>query len=501
MFMSAIWILSGISLIMLLGALYVLRENVRSLKVQQQFLANLCRQLNEQQYERHPLNITVVPQTFAPLYHSIDNLLTILPVNTGQDKLTGLMNRVGLKRALTSLMPLTQGTLVLIDVYRFRYVNDLFGFSFGDHVLKVFAERLNSEVFSPRLLARLNGDEFFFYCEQHLQESQLIQLRTRLQAPFHIKDTPVSLRIQIGCLELAQHNADTSSMLRRLDLALKKARLNRNAIAYYSQDDDKRQLRELKIIDSLPKGLQKNQLYMVYQPKQDVKTGRCTQVEALMRWEHDELGFISPGEFIPLAEFAGMIELVSQWALEKVLAQQVTWRASGIELRVAVNLSTSDLDSEILVQDIARRLRHYQLPPNALMIEVTESGLMTDLNKAVETLTRIRELGIHVAIDDFGTGHSSLAYLKDLPADEVKIDKAFLNNIETDEASKAVLEASINIAKKLGYQVTVEGVESLSVRESVIAMGVDTLQGMFYAKPMSAAELEMHWSTLNLSIN
>lgn len=488
------------SLALLIFSLYILQSKYRSLRSQQKFLAQLCTQLEQQKVERQALDIGIVPQAFAPLYHTLNELLKALPASVGKDKLTGLVNRVGLKRTLTGMMPLTQGTLVLIDIYRFRYVNDLFGFVFGDILLKQFAERLNSLSLSPRLIARLNGDEFCLYYEQALTEEQLVHLRGRLQVPFNIKNTPVSVKLQIGCLHLQEHHADTSQMLRRVDLALKKARHSRSAIAYYAQNDDIRQLRELKIIDSLPKGLQRNQVYMVYQAKQDIATGRCFQVEALMRWEHDELGIISPGEFIPLAEYAGMIDLVSQWALDQVLAQQAKWRAAGIQLCVAVNLSTRDLDSETLPQEIAARLAYYQLPPESLMIEITESTLMADLTKAVETLGKIRALGVRLAIDDFGTGHSSLAYLKHLPVNEVKIDKAFLKDLEQDKPSEYILEASINIAKKLGYEVTVEGIETLEIRDRLVAMGVDTIQGMYYAKPMSAAELEMNWTQLHNTI-
>ncbi|PIW62480.1 EAL domain-containing protein [Shewanella sp. CG12_big_fil_rev_8_21_14_0_65_47_15] len=482
--------------IILIGVLYILLEKYRSLRQQQRFLVQLCPQLDQQKIERQPLNIPIVPQEFAPLYHSLNEMLAVLPAGTGKDKLTGLSNRLGLKRTLASMMPLTQGTMVLLDIYRFRYVNDLFGFVFGDILLKQFAERLTNLNVAPRLIARLNGDEFFLYYEQSLSEEQLLQLRGRLQVPFRIKDTPVSVRVQVGCVQLEQHHADTSNMLRRLDLALNKARVTRSAIAYYSENDDIRQLRELQIIDSLPKGLQRNHLYMVYQPKQDVKTGQCTQVEALIRWDHETLGFISPSEFIPLAEYAGMIDLVSRWALEQVLAQQVEWRAMGMRLCVAINLSTRDLDSETLPQELAARLAHYQLPPECLMIEITESALMADLNKAVETLEEIRKLGIKLAIDDFGTGHSSLAYLKHLPANEVKIDKAFLRDLEQNKSAEYILEASINIAKKLGYDVTVEGVETPEIRDILVEMGADTLQGMHYAKPMRAAELEMNWAQL-----
>jgi len=489
-------VLGGIGLVLiivLIAVLYLLQARYKTLRQQRQFLAQLCPQLEQQKTERRPLNIPIVPQEFAPLYHSLNEMLAALPAGLGKDKLTGLNNRVGLKRALASLMPITQGTMVLIDIYRFRYVNDLFGFVFGDILLKQFADRLTSLSLKPKLIARLNGDEFFLYYEQSLSQEQLLHLRGRLQVPFKINDTPVSVRLQIGCVQLAKHHADVSNMLRRLDLTLKKARTTRIAIACYSENDDIRQLRELKIIDSLPSSLQRNELYMVYQPKLDVKTGVCTQVEALIRWEHEELGLISPSEFIPLAEYAGMIDLVSHWALEQVLQQQVKWRAAGMYVCVAINLSTRDLDSDTLPQDIAARLEHYKLPPECLMIEITESTLMADLNKAVDTLAQIRQLGIKLAIDDFGTGHSSLAYLKHLPANEVKIDKAFLADLEPNQPSEYILEASINIAKKLGYEVTVEGVETQDILSLLVKMSVDRIQGLCYAKPMRAVELEMHW--------
>ncbi len=254
-------------LIILIGVLYILLTKYHSQRLQQRFLAQLCCQLDQQKIERRPLNISAVPQEFAPLYDSLNEMLTALPAGMGKDKLTGLSNRVGLKRTLATMMPLTRGTMVLVDIYRFRYVNDLFGFVFGDILLKQFAERLYSLSLNPRFIARLNGDEFFLYYDQNLTEEQLLHLRGRLQVPFRINDTPVSVRVQIGCLQLQSHHADASQMLRRLDLALKKARITRSAIACYSENDDIRQLRELKIIDSLPKGLQQNHLYMVYQPK------------------------------------------------------------------------------------------------------------------------------------------------------------------------------------------------------------------------------------------
>ena len=462
------------------------------------FLGKLTDALNKQTVSRQVFSLSPVPYKYVSVYDAISKLLVSLPTNTGKDKLTGLVNRVGLKRTIASMMPMTRGAFVIIDIYRFRYVNDLFGFAFGDELLIAFGQRLRTLQLTPKLVARMNGDEFLLYFEQEMNDDLMHQLKGRLQVPFKIRETPISVRIQMGYLNLSQHHADASLMLRRVDLALKNARLSKESIGCYQQDDDKSQQRELEIINSLPKSLQNNDLYMVYQPKENVRTGGFTQVEALIRWEHKTLGKISPGEFIPLAEYAGMIDLVSRWALDQVLAQQARWREEGLKLEVAVNLSTRDLDSDTLPSEIEACLQRYQLPAEALVIEITESAIMSDTEKAIATLHRLRAIGVKLAIDDFGTGHSSLAYLKHLPVDEVKIDKAFLVDLTSDKHALHIMDTSISLAKKLGFEVTVEGVETKEIRNILVHLGADKLQGMLFAKPMRAAELEFSWQKLQV---
>ncbi|WP_372873245.1 putative bifunctional diguanylate cyclase/phosphodiesterase [Shewanella sp.] len=463
------------------------------------FLHHLQRELASKTEQRQPLNISHIPEAFFPLYQSIQHLLLHAPSSSGKDKLTGLPNRVGFKRAMTHAMPVTTGTLVLVDLYRFRYVNDLFGFVFGDKLLHAFADRLRLMPKKPRQLARMNGDEFLLFFDHTLSEQALLDIKHLLQQPFNIHDTPVSVRVQMGFVQLDEHHADVSQMLRRADLALKRARSQKDMVAGYEQGDDVSQRRELSIINSLPKALAQNHLYLVYQPKESLHRGGCEQVEALIRWEHPELGLISPGEFIPLAEYAGMIDLVSAWALEKVLMQQVRWRAEGIFIRVAVNLSVEDLQESSLPSLVANALARYQLSGEVLALEITESTLMSNPAKATDNINQLRSLGVKVAIDDFGTGHSSLAYLKDLPADEVKIDRAFLDGALTHARSHNVMATSIQLAKGLGFEVTVEGVETAAMRSLVKQLGADTIQGEFFAKPMRALELEMDLDRLGIT--
>lgn len=431
-----------------------------------------------------------IPKKYVQLYHELQRFIFELPGPSDRDKLTGLPNRLGVKSRLSGLSTIKQGSLLLIDIYRFRFVNDLFGFSVGDELLKQVSKRLIGPDSQGAYVARMNEDEFLLYFEAQQSESILLALRDRLQTPYEIEGSTISVQIQMGVVDLNLHHTHVSALLRRLDLALIKAKSGKPFFAYYVRGDDLSQQRELSIIHDLPKALQQGQLYMVYQPKLDVISATYTQVEALMRWKHNELGHISPAEFIPLAEYAGMIELLSQWALEQVLSQQAKWQAMGVRLQVAVNLSTQDMISTTLCDDIQTKLDRYGVAADSLSIEITESQLMDDMELAIATIEKLKEIGVSVAIDDFGTGHSSLAYLKNFPVDEVKIDKAFLDDLLTDKRAAHIMRTSIALAKGLGFSTTVEGVETQAVNLALIEMGVDKIQGDLFAKPMTVKEIE-----------
>ncbi|PMG78805.1 diguanylate cyclase [Shewanella sp. 10N.286.51.B7] len=463
---------------------------------QGKFIAELTQTLESNSADHSPLNFKHTPRAFKPLVRNLNLFQQSNPITLERDKLTGLSNRVGFKRKMFAKMPATEGMLVLVDIQQFRFVNDLFGFIFGDQLLKSFARRIKLLPNPPQFVSRMNGNEFLLFYPKAISISELNYVKQHLQKSFEIEQTPISIKVQLGVLELHEHHADVSLMLRRLDLALKKAKISHQDIAFYNQDDDKAQYRELMIINSLPKSLKQNQLHMVYQPKLDISTGNCSQVEALIRWEHEGLGNISPTEFIPLAEHTGVINLISQWALEQVLQQQVKWLQQGINIKVAVNLSTKDLENQHLPIDISNLLMQYKVPAENLMIEITESALMLDLARTIETLKEIRELGVKIAIDDFGTGHSSLAYLRHLPIDEVKIDKAFLDDFNCDLQANKIVKTSIDLAKSLGFDVTVEGVETKDVFDTLIEFGTDTIQGEYVSKPLIASELELRFSQL-----
>lgn len=466
---------------------------------QHRFIQQLTHSLQLQLLNQDSFNVdsASTSTSLKPLINVLHDLHQSSIFSTERDKLTGLANRVGFKRKMLSKMPMSDGILVLIDIRQFRFVNDLFGFLFGDKFLKAFAKRIDNLNCKAQFIARMNGNEFLLFFHQKLTVEQLLEIKSELQRPFEIEQQPISIKIQLGVLSLSEHHAEVSLMLRRLDLALKKAKTLKQAMAFYDQDDDKAQYRELLIINGLPKGLKQNQLFMVFQPKLDLKSGQCKQVEALIRWQHDSLGLISPNEFIPLAEQTGMINILSTWVLDNVLAQQVKWRNTGVYVNVAINLSSTDLDNPNLAADVASKLAQYLVPAESITIEITESVLMKSLAQTIVTLNQLRDIGVKLAIDDFGTGHSSLAYLRHLPVDEVKIDKAFLDEFETSPAAKQIVKTSIDLAKNLGFEVTVEGVESKTVLEALHHFGVDTIQGDYFAKPFTASEFEHIYPQLN----
>ncbi|WP_144210380.1 putative bifunctional diguanylate cyclase/phosphodiesterase [Shewanella donghaensis] len=493
MFSYEVIIILFIGLVLLLGIV------IGGYFQQGRFITELTQTLELNNNTHSPLAFKHTPRAFKPLIHNLNLLQKNIPSSVDRDKLTGLSNRVGFKRKMFAKMPATKGMLVLVDIQQFRFVNDLFGFVFGDLLLQYFAVRIKKLKNPPAFVSRMNGNEFLLFYPESVSNTELNNIKQHLQKPFDIETTPISIKVQLGILALNEHHADVSLMLRRLDLALKKAKLTPNSIAFYNQDDDKAQYRELLIISSLPKGLKNNQLSMVYQPKLDIVTGACHQVEALIRWKHDTLGDISPTEFIPLAEHTGMIEQISEWALDQVLQQQVIWLQQGLNIKIAVNLSTKDLDNPHLPIDISNKLTQYKVPAKNLMIEITESALMMDLAGTIETLKALRNIGVTIAIDDFGTGHSSLAYLRHLPIDEVKIDKAFLDDFNCDVQANQIVKTSIDLAKNLGFDVTVEGVETKDVFDTLIEFGTDTIQGEYFSKPLLAKEFETRLSELTYS--
>lgn len=404
------------------------------------------------------------------------------------DVLTGLLNRFAIKQYLNEQAHTLTGSIVLLDIKHFRHINDIIGFANADALLVMFAQRLSLLVPAADKLARLDGDSFLLYYAKKLHTEHLLKSLDVLETSFSIQGSNISLTVRAGLLHIDGNDIDV--LMRRAEIALNHASLQNLRVVSYHEGDDEKYQRELKLISHLPDALNQQQLYLVYQPKVDLRSGLCTGAEALIRWQHPELGFIPPDEFIQLAENSGNIDIVSQWVLTQAIAQLVDWRQQDKLITLSINLSAQDLTDLQLPNHIAALMDEHQLPHNCLCIEVTEGTVMKDPQVVIQVLQRFRALGLSVAIDDFGTGHSSLAYLKLLPTDEVKIDRSFIKDIQSNPQDRMIVDTSIRLIHGLGFTVVAEGVEDPEGVEILRQLDCDIIQGYVYSKPLKAQDFD-----------
>jgi diguanylate cyclase (GGDEF)-like protein len=451
-----------------------------------------------------PDPIRGAPTEVQALANSLDEMREDIEVReqdliyqSQHDYLTGLLNRFRAKQLLSEQKTALTGTLVLLDIKHFRHINDIIGFANADALLILFSRRL--ETLTPRadVVARLDGDSFLLHYRQPIKAEQLHLILDNLEAPFSIEGSNISVTVRCGLLDIQANSLDMDALFRRADIALNQARTEELRIVSYRQGTDELYQRELSLIRDLPQGLTEQQLYLVFQPKVDLALNRCASAEALIRWQHPSLGFIPPDEFIRLAENSGNIGTVSQWVITQAITHLATWQRQGIKLKLAINLSAHDLMNEQLPEQIARQLQEQDLPSQALSIEVTEGAVMKDPQAVIKVLQAFRDMGISIAIDDFGTGQSSLAYLKMLPVDEVKIDRCFIKDISTDRQDAMIVDASIQLIHGLGMSVVAEGVEEQQGVDILRRLGCDTIQGYVFSKPLKAEDFISWINALN----
>ncbi|WP_333607941.1 putative bifunctional diguanylate cyclase/phosphodiesterase [Arsukibacterium sp.] len=418
--------------------------------------------------------VGILTDTLVNMQQAIKQRETLIRQQAEEDLLTGLANRLAVEHQLPALLQ-QPGYLIQLNILKFKHINDALGIQNGDLLLQQLAARLRQLQPAASFLARLGGDEFVLVYQQALSDTLLQQLYSELVQPFDLKGSYISLKLAMG---IYPFTAATSlqDALRRVDIALNNAR----------QGQDESHQRELQIIAGLPAALSSDQLFVVYQPKVDIQLQQCQAAEALIRWQHPELGFLPPDEFIALAEHSGNIQLISRWMLNSVISQLALWLPRFEHLKIAVNLSAADLLDHTLPQLIAQLLQQHKVSAKALTLEVTESAVMQDTVKAVQILQQLGAMGIELAIDDFGTGQSSLAYLKQLPVHELKIDRAFVKDIEFNQNDALIVQASTQLAKGLGLTVTAEGLENQAGLQALLDAGCDKVQGYFFSKPLPA---------------
>ena len=431
------------------------------------------------------------------LRHEAENSLLRM---SQYDFLTGLPNRQQLQGQLDQILEdagrrQRRVAVLCVGLDDFKGINEQFSYQTGDHLLLALADRLRSHSGRLGTLARLGGDQFALVqadIEQPYEAAELAQsILDDLELPFPLDEQSVLLRATIGITLFPEDGDSTEKLLQKAEqtMTLAKSR-SRNRYQFYiaSVDSEMRRRRELE--KDLRDALALEQLHVVYQPQVDYRNHRVTGVEALLRWQHPQHGFVPPDLFIPLAEQNGTIIPIGEWVLDQACRQLREWHDQGFsDLRMAVNLSTVQLHHAELPRVVNNLMQVYRLPPRSLELEVTETGLMEDITTAAQHLLSLRRSGALIAIDDFGTGYSSLSYLKSLPLDKIKIDKSFVQDLLEDEDDATIVRAIIQLGKSLGMQVIAEGVETVEQEAYIIAQGCHEGQGYLYSKPLSAREL------------
>jgi diguanylate cyclase (GGDEF)-like protein len=382
--------------------------------------------------------------------------------------------------------------LLLIDLDRFKEINDTLGHYSGDLLLREVGPRLLRVLRESDTVARFGGDEFGILLT-HVSgpaaaEEVARAVHRTIEEPFAIQGLTLDVEASIGIALHPLHAADFEELMQRADVAMYRAKAKRSGYEVYHPDEDESDATKLKLASELRQAPTRNELVMHYQPKADVRTGRIVGAEALMRWRHPRHGVMMPDRFIPLAERSGLIRSLTMFAVETALAQARSWREAGIELTVSVNLSTRDLIDVGLPEGIAALLEQVGVPGHLLELEITEGVIMADPLRARGVISRLREMGVSVAIDDFGLGYSSLGYLKQLPVKDLKIDRSFVINMMDDQDDLVIVQSTIDLAHNLGLTVVAEGVETDETWRRLRTLGCDVAQGWLIGRPLPAAD-------------
>ena len=419
------------------------------------------------------------------------------------DSLTDLPNRTlfhdRVHQALTSARrDHVPAAVMIMDLDRFKEVNDTLGHASGDELLKQVGLRLSESLRETDTVARLGGDEFGVLLPKVVDAEAAVavarKLRTTLEEPFTIHGLALQMEASIGIALYPDHGGDVQSLLQRADVAMYVAKEHPAGCEVYTRERDDYSPDRLTLLTDLRRAIDRGELVLHYQPKADLRTGEIHGVEALVRWQHPERGMIPPDEFIPSAQKTGVIGPLTMFVLDEALRQCRTWSLQGLELCVAVNLSTRNLLDLHLPEAVGELLARWEVPAGLLELEITESTILADPVRAMQILSRLDEMGVRLSIDDFGTGYSSLAYLKRLPVDELKIDKSFILGMDESENDEVIVRSTIDLGRNLGLRVVAEGVESPQAWSRLAQLGCNVAQGYFLSRPVPAQELTQ-WLT------
>jgi len=415
------------------------------------------------------------------------------------DDLTAMPNRRDFLRRLrdgitASRASDTSVALLLVDLDHFKELNDTLGHDAGDQLLRLVGERLRAVLRSSDTAARLGGDEFGVLlcdpCDAERAELVADKVLTAIAEPFPIKGVNLRVTASIGIALYPEHAHDDEQLMQHADVAMYEAKTAQSGRACYARERDHHSLERLTLASELSHALETGEIEAHFQPKADASSRRIVGVEALVRWRHPTRGLIGPGEFVTVAEQTGLGRALTRKMLDLALTQVKAWREAGLDLHVAVNTTVADLQDTQFPAEVAATLAAHGLPPEVLVLEVTENMVLADPVRVGDVLAQLGELGLGLSLDDFGTGYSSLTHLKALPVGEVKIDRSFVGRMTTDPVDAAIVEATIQLAHSIGIRVVAEGIEDQMTWTSLVANHCELVQGYALSKPLPAAELE-----------
>jgi diguanylate cyclase (GGDEF)-like protein len=445
-------------------------------------------------------SVALVPVCFVPMLtvYFGGRQAVISNHRAHHDALTGLANRSSLTETVQEALIDAQRderpvAVMLLDLDDFKEINDTLGHELGDLVIQRVARRLGQAVIASGkdvVLARIGGDEFGVLVPGSQAEAELVaeRLLAALDHPLEADSVALHLRASIGIACYPEHGRTAPELMRHADVAMYCAKSSDAAFATYAEEDDEYSIDRLALAAQLRRGIERGELVVHYQPKVPLQGGATLALEALVRWNHPQLGCIGPDGFIPLAEQTGVIKPLTEKVLEASLEQCRRWRRAGLEVTVSVNVSTRSLLDQDLPVVIGALLAQLDLHASALQLEITESRIVADLPRARASLEELRAMGVMIAIDDFGTGFSSLSQLQQLPVDEIKIDRSFVTRMETDRQGAVLVHSIIDLGRNLGLRVTAEGVETENVKQVLAKLGCDYAQGFHLGRPVIADE-------------
>jgi len=439
--------------------------------------------------------------TFARDITETKSQVVMLRHQAMHDSLTDLPNRMMLFDRLEQAIDRareqrTVVALLVMDLDRFKEVNDTFGHHFGDVLLRQVAFRLRNQLGVNDTVARLGGDEFAIVlpdaADANGAATSARNILNTLQQPFVVEAQVLEVGASIGIALYPLHGTDARMLLRRADVAMYAAKQGQGGYAFHREDHEPRSAESLSLVVEMRHAIERNEFELYYQPKLHLRSGLVTRAEVLIRWNHPQRGLLPPSVFIPIAERTGLIRPMTDWLLDRAMQQCRAWQDEGVPLHVAVNISAKSLLEQTLPSKVNAVLTKWGVDPRFLKIEITESSIMADPAHALAILSMLQSMGVRLSVDDFGTGYSSLTHLRELPIDEIKIDKSFVSGMNGSDADAAIVRTVIDLAHNLGKQVCAEGVEDEATWARLREMGCDLAQGYWISKPLSAREM-LQW--------